>query len=102
MHLTLDMLDGSPIPKRGDLLQSNPGNKRERTWFVLSVHTLKPIKGVPRCCIWAERWWEVEPNLRVMLFRSAERRDGQQVIQFKRYPAKRKRSMNFEQYMRAI
>lgn len=98
-RMTMDMLDGSPIPKRGDLLESNVGDKRQRTWFVLSVKALKPTKGVPRCKLWVERWWHLEPQLRVNLWRSAERRGGQQVVQFRRYPSKKRKT--FEQYMGA-
>jgi hypothetical protein len=95
--MTIDMLDGSRIPKRGDLLETNVGDRRQRTWFVLQVHPLKPTKGVPRCKVWMERWWELEPELRVKLYQSAERNGGQQVIGIKRYPAKKKPT--FEQHM---
>ena len=97
-RLTIDMLNGEPIPKRGDLLQSAVGTGRERTWFVIQAHTLKPTKGVPRAKLWVERWFQIEPELRMKLFLSAERNGGQRVIEFKRYPAKRK-SMTFEQLM---
>ena len=95
----MDMLDGGPIPKRGDLLESNVGNKRQRTWFILQVKSLRPTKGVTRCKLWVERWFDLEPELRVSLWRSAERRGGQQVVQFRRYPAKKRKT--FEQYMGA-
>jgi len=98
-RMTMDMLDGSPIPKRGDLLESNVGDKRQRTWFVLSVKALKPTKGVPRCKLWVERWWALEPDLRIRLWNSAERNGGQQVIQFTRYKPKKRKT--FEQLMRA-
>ena len=97
-QITIDMLDGSEIPKRGDLVQTNVGNRRERTWFVLSAHCLRPVKGVPRAKLWIERWWELEPEFRMRLYRSAERNGGQRVIRFKRYAAKKKR-MSFETYM---
>jgi hypothetical protein len=92
-------------PMRGDLLQTNVGTRRERTWIVLSVHSL-PARWCPeigmvaqRTRIWAERWWEVEPAVRMGLYLSAERRPlGQQVWDFYRFPAKRKRT--FEQLMR--
>lgn len=87
--LTIDMLDGSHIPKRGDLLQSVVADQRSRTWFVLAVHTLKPTKGVPRARLWVERWWYVDPELRNRLFRSAERNGGQRVINFQRYKSNR-------------
>ncbi len=100
--LVIDMLDGGDIPRRGDLVQTNVGNKRERTCFVLRSHRLKPIHGVPRAKLWAERWWQLEPEFRLALFRSAERRDGgQKYIRFNRYKAK-KRAMSFHRYMGAI
>jgi hypothetical protein len=99
MRFTIDMLDGSEIPKRGDLVQTNVGNRRERTWFVLAVHRLKPTKGVPRARCWLERWWAIDPDLRMRLYQSAERAGGQRCIETKRYPAKKKRT--FEQLMGA-
>jgi hypothetical protein len=87
MQYTLDMTDGNPIPKRGDLVQTNVGNKRERTWFVIHSHPLKPTKGVPRCRLWLERWYEIEPDTRMKLFKSAERNGGQRYILTYRYPA---------------
>lgn len=92
----IDMLNGGS-PKRGDLLQSNVGDRRERTWFILKSEPLQPVKGVPRFGLWIERWWDLEPELRIKLWNSAERRGGQQVIPFRRYPAKKKKT--FEQYM---
>lgn len=96
-RLFIDMLDDSALPKRGDLIQSNHGSRRERTWFILAVHPLRP-RGHPRCRVWVERWWHVDPRLRMRLFASAERNGGQRVIFFNRYPAKRK--MSFEEYLR--
>ena len=99
MQITIDMLDGSGLPKRGDLIQTNIGDRRERTAIILRVHKLRPTRGVPRCKIWAERWWQVEPDLRLRLFQSAERNGGQGVIRFRRYkPVKRKKT--FEAWMR--
>lgn len=96
--MTLDMLDGSTTPKRGDLVRTNIGDARERTWIVLHVHPLKPTKGVPRCRFWAERWWEIEPELRMRLYHSAERNGGQRCIDVKRHPPKRRTT--FEEGMR--
>ena len=96
-RLTIDMLSGQPIPKRGDLIQSAVGTGRERTWFVIQSHALKPTKGVPRAKLWVERWWTLEPDFRVRLWNSAERNGGQRVIEFKRYPAKKTKT--FEQYL---
>jgi hypothetical protein len=86
-------------PKRGDIVQTNVGSKRERTWLVLGVRRAKrEPKGVPRYKIWAARWWELEAEMRMALYRSAERNGGQGIIYFRRYPAKKKKS--FEQHMR--
>jgi hypothetical protein len=91
------MLDRTDIPKRGDLLHTNGGSRRERTCLILKVLPLKPTAGVPRCRVWAERWWEIDYDLRLRLFLSAERNGGQRVIHFKRYNPKKK---IFEQHMR--
>ena len=86
---TMDMNDGSSLPKRGDLLYSAVGTPRQRVWIVIHVHKLKPMKAVPRGKIWMERWWEIEPELRMQLYRSAERNGGQRAVFFKRYPSKK-------------
>ena len=91
-------------PKRGDLMQTNVGDKRERTLIVLGTHIL-PARfckemgiAAQRTRVWAERWWELEPEIRLALYRSAERSGGQTVHFFQRFPAKRKPT--FEQLMR--
>jgi hypothetical protein len=89
MTVTVDMLDCAVIPKRGDLMHTNVGDRRERTFIVLHAHRLKPTKSVPRCKVWAERWWDMEPELRMALFVSAERNGGQRVINFTRYKGSR-------------
>ena len=101
--LTMDIIDGSvdAAPKRGDLLYTNVGDKRERTWFIL--HARKITRRNPdaprRYQLHTARWWELEPEMRVALWRLAERNGGQGVWWFRRYPAKsRKRS--FESLMR--
>jgi hypothetical protein len=96
MKVTIDCYTGH-LPKRGDILQTNLGGGRNRTRLILQVHRLKPTKAVPRCRAWAERWWEVEPEMRLKLFASAERNGGQEVLQFKRYPPKKR--FSFEQYL---
>lgn len=101
MLVTMDMEPGTSIPKRGDLLQTNVGDKRERTWLILHVHLLRPTKGVHRCRVWAERWWQVDEDLRLKLFHSAERADGQMCIVFKRYPARKSGRHTFESLMRS-
>jgi len=90
-------------PKRGDLVQTNVGNWRERTFIVLSVRSLgarpRPEMGLntQRTRVWAERWWEIEPATRVALARSAERAGGQAVHYFEPFRAKKNRT--FEEHM---
>jgi hypothetical protein len=89
----IDMLSG-PAPKRGDIVQSNVGSRRERTWLVLSVRS---TKRPARYKVFMARWWELEADMRIRLYRSAERAGGQRVIFFKRHPAKRR--LSFEKYI---
>lgn len=103
----IPMMSHAPDPKRGDLLQSNIGKRTERTWFVLSakeipVRQCREMNGVwtRRFKLYAERWWDLEPQTRQRLFRSAERAGGQQVHTFYRFPAKKKAN-TFEEYMGA-
>lgn len=95
MKFWVDCLDGRE-PKRGDIIHTNVGDRRERTCFILRTRRVNRIvrssrELVPRFNLWCERWWQLEPDLRMRLFRSAERSGGQQVFMFKRYPAKKKR-----------
>lgn len=95
----MDLLDGGPAPKRGDLVQTNVGDRRERTWPVLHAQRVRRRQEeVPRYRIHMARWWELEAETRQRLFRSAERNGGQEVHFFFRYGAKKTRT--FEQYMR--
>jgi hypothetical protein len=88
----IDMHDDR-APKRGDIVQTNLGNKRQRTWMILRV---KRVRGHSRrYSLWMARWWELEPDFRMRLFRSAERAGGQRVINFYRYPAKKKKRIDF-------
>lgn len=84
MMLRMDSLDGS-VPKRGDVVQTNVGDKRERTWLILRVRRGRIHR---RFNVWAERWWQIEPDLRMRLYRSAQRAGGQRIIYFERYKAK--------------
>lgn len=85
-----------PALKRGDLVQSYVGNPRERTWMLLRA---KPTRGKPRRFkVWMARWWELEPDMRMRLFKSAERNGGQQIIHLKRYPAKKKKTLEDHLY----
>lgn len=90
----IDVHDG-PLPKRGDIVQSNVGKPRERTWMILRTHRVnrtirKAGDLIPRFTVWMARWWELEPDFRMRLFRSAERNGGQNVLFFFRYAAKKK------------
>lgn len=104
MKLTYFHPKDYPRPKRGDLMQTNVGNRRERTFIVLHGHPLPhgicPLTGAPRrrTQVFALRWWELEEEMRMALWRSAERAGGQVVHQVYRFPPKQKQS--FEQYMR--
>jgi hypothetical protein len=65
-----------PKPKRGDLIQTNIGSRRERTWIILRSRRMTRAKN-RRYALWKARWWELEPKMRNELFRSAERNGGQ-------------------------
>ena len=94
----IDMHDGY-APKRGDILQTNVGNRRERTSLVVMVTRVNSRVNLSRFRVHSVRWWEIEPEFRRLLFRHAERHGGQQVVHMKRYPPKKKRQ-TFEEYMR--
>ncbi len=100
MKVSIDFHSGG-APKRGDILQTNIGNRRQRTFLILKIHSLRPINGVPRYSVWAERWWVIEPEIRMRLYESAQRAGGQKVINFSRAPAKKKKP-TFEQHMRRV
>ena len=44
------------------------------------------------------RWWELEPEMRQRLFTSAERHGGQGVLNLRRYPTKKKQTL--EQFIK--
>lgn len=77
---------GDVRPKRGDLVQTNVGNRRERTFIVLRVRHLANRWSdaldieAQRTLVWAERWWEMEPAMRNALHQSAVRAGGQWVF----------------------
>lgn len=86
----MDSLHGS-VPKRGDIVQTNVGDRRERTCLVLCV---RKGRKPGRFNVWAERWWQMEQDLRMRLYRSAQRAGGQQCFSFVRYkPTPRRRSL---------
>lgn len=87
-------------------MRTNVGDRRERLWMVIATHVLPTRWCAPmgitaqRTRMWAERWWEIEPEMRMALFQSMERAGGQATfdfVRFQRPPAKRK---TFEQHMR--
>lgn len=88
MKIFVDCFPGEVI-KRGDIVQTNCGDKRERTCLVLRSRRSKVTFG--RFHVWCERWWELEPDFRIRLFRSAERAGGQSVIMFVRYSVARRK-----------
>ena len=102
-----DLPHDSVPPKRGDIMQTNVGQRRERTWLILRVRWIRraKVRETPeailfRYQIWMARWWELEPDMRMRLFRSAERNGGQRIFPFYRYPVKRKQT--FEDHMRRV
>ena len=84
MPFTMTVPQGE-APKRGDILHTNCGDHRERTWLILRVRKIArrtdaPLGTVnPRFEVWRVRWWEIDPELRMKLYRSAERHGGQDV-----------------------
>jgi hypothetical protein len=84
-------MESEPGPKRGDLIQTNVGKPRERTWLVLSSRHMKRAKHPRRFKVWMGRWWELEPEMRLRLYHSAERNGGQRVLHVWRYPAKKQK-----------
>lgn len=82
----------SPAPKRGDLIHSAVGTRRERTWIILrSLRRPKFGYDKRRFTILRARWWELEPEMRMSLFRSAQRNGGQTVWHTHRLPATKKK-----------
>jgi hypothetical protein len=79
--------------RRGDIVQTNVGDKRERTWIVLRARRAR--RGFN---VWAARWWELEPEMRVRLASSAIRNGGQSVHYYK--PDRKQKKRTFEDYMR--
>jgi hypothetical protein len=84
-------MNDAPGPKRGDLIQTNVGKPRERTWLVLRSRHMKSTAHTLRFMIWMARWWELGPEMRMRLFRSAERNGGQNCIYTFRYKRPKKR-----------
>lgn len=97
----MEIEDGSTWPKRGDLMQTAIGTRKQRTWFILRAVPMRTEKL--RYRIWRARWWEIDPDLRMRLYRSAERNRGQTTWYAhpqKRNPRPRKKRMDFEDFMK--
>lgn len=65
----MDLTDAGPAPKRGDIVQTNIGDRRERTWLILYSHRMRrrDETACPRFKLWMARWWELEPDFRMRL-----------------------------------
>jgi len=131
--MIIDFKHEARRPKRGDLLHTNVGDRRERTWLILRVHHIRKwhksgcafyrlladrdrredlhsfkmrvcdcglVQAMFRYKLWAARWWELEPEMRMKLYRSAERNGGQRLIIFEREQKKSTKRREFEQYVR--
>ena len=75
-------------PKRGDLIQTAMNSAKERTWIILSAKRRRGNRN--RWTVWKARWWELEVDMRVRLYRSAQRAGGQTVWYATPQPKKRK------------
>jgi hypothetical protein len=87
----MDVLNAGKMPKRGDLLHTNIGSKRERTWMILRARRIKSASNPLRFDLLAARWWELEPEMRLRLYASSVRNGGQVVWSYVRYPVKKKK-----------
>lgn len=84
----MDVLNGSPLPKRGDRLQITSS-----LYWVLTVTVVNRRfnKETPRVKMRALKSDDVEPELSAMLLRSASRRGRSRIFDFRWYPRKKKR-----------
>lgn len=89
-------------PKRGDLFQSSVGTKRERTWMVLRVRPIRrrDPNANRRFEVFMARWWELDAEMRMRLYRSAERNGGQKVHEFWWYPRTKRKTREQEFFER--
>lgn len=94
----MEIDDASPVPKRGDLMQTAIGKPKERTWFILRAVPMRTIKL--RYRIWRARYWELEPEFRMRLYRSSERNGGQTTWYAHPLKPKPKRKKTFEEHMK--
>lgn len=97
MKITMDMLEGEAVPKRGDRLSSP-----KSLYYVLSARLVQrrdPL-APPRYKLWVVKADELEQAMRFRLMWSAIRADGSsKLFEFTWYPRKKKR-VTFEQLMR--
>ena len=97
-HTAMDETHCGMVPKRGDLVQTFVGDKRERTWMVIKARRIRsPYMAWE---LWTVRWWEIEPDLRIRLWRSAERNGGQNVLRYEPVKRKPRKKRSFEELMK--
>lgn len=98
MKITMDMLAGEAVPKRGDRLSSP-----KSLYYVLSARLIqrRDLQAPPRYKLWVAKADDLEQPTRFRLMWSAIRADGSsKLFEFTWYPRKKKR-MTFEQLMKA-
>jgi len=91
----MEIAENLPAPKRGDLIYSGKGTRKERTWIIIRSVLKKRAKN-RSFGIFRARWWELEPDMRIRLYRSAQRNGGQ--VTWWTWPLskpKKKQSVNF-------
>ena len=92
----MDILDGGPLPRRGDRLRSS-----KTTYFVLHARQVKrrDPKACPRAMMKVAKLEELEESTRAALIRSAIRgHDASILFNFRWHPREKKRK-SFEQLM---
>lgn len=96
MNITMDILDGDQIPKRGDRLKSP-----KSLYYVIHARKVqrRDLAAPPRYKLWVVNAEELKQPTRLMLLRSAMRRDMSTLFHFTWYPRKKKRR-SFEDLMR--
>ena len=92
--------DCCPPPKRGDLMQSNIGDRRERTWIIARVRRIKrkDSNACRRFEITLYRWWTLSVKARQKLCSAQMRSLFNVQSVFELYRTKRERQ-TFENYM---
>lgn len=98
MKITMDILHGDSIPKRGDRLSSP-----KSLYYILSARIVqrRDSSAAPRYKLWVVRADDLKQETRFRLMWSAIRANGASTLfEFTWYPRKKKR-MTFEDLMRA-